>query len=239
MLATTLCRTAPLILSLAIVGIATNVALAAPAPSEATQALDSLWADLASADDAKVTLAILKLGATPQQTMAFIKDKLGPVKADAERVAKLIAQLDDNDFTTRQRAADELEYLGKFIQADLEKTLKGNASAETKQRIQQLINKLPKPIQAKEMPPQAQPGVNRVAVINGRVIINGVEVNAQPVAPVTPQGPSMTWVRAVRAIAVLEHIGTPEARQIIQAISKGEADALPTKEARAALDRLK
>lgn len=209
-----------------------------PATSAADPALDALWADLASADDARAALALLKLGATPHPSVAYLKAHLGPVKADPARVARLIAQLDDNDFGTRQRAAEDLEYLGKAIKDDLEKALKGNTSAEARQRIQQLLNKLPKPIQAKEAPPAPQPGVNRVAIINGRVLINGVEVNNTP-PPAVPQGPSMTWIRAVRAVALLEHIGSAEARQVLEAIAQGEPDALPTREARAALDRLK
>jgi RNA polymerase sigma factor (sigma-70 family) len=51
--------------------------------------------------------------------------------------------------------------------------------------------------------------------------------------------PSALWVRAVRAVVVLEHIATPAARQVLETVAQGEADALPTKEARAAVERLK
>jgi hypothetical protein len=37
---------------------------------------------------------------------------------------------------------------------------------------------------------------------------------------------------------VLEQIGTPQARQLLQILAGGEADALPTKEAKAAVERL-
>jgi glucose/arabinose dehydrogenase len=37
---------------------------------------------------------------------------------------------------------------------------------------------------------------------------------------------------------VLEHISTPEARELLKALADGEPDALPTKEAKAALQRL-
>jgi hypothetical protein len=47
------------------------------------------------------------------------------------------------------------------------------------------------------------------------------------------------WLRAVRAIAVLEHIGRPEAREVIEAVSRGAPSALPTQKAKAALERLK
>jgi RNA polymerase sigma factor (sigma-70 family) len=44
-------------------------------------------------------------------------------------------------------------------------------------------------------------------------------------------------LRAYRAVEVLELIGTPEARQVLQALAKGAPDALLTKSARSALNR--
>jgi len=43
-------------------------------------------------------------------------------------------------------------------------------------------------------------------------------------------------VRVERAVKVLERIGTPEAMQILQTLSQGEADALPTRAAKEALE---
>jgi RNA polymerase sigma factor (sigma-70 family) len=50
--------------------------------------------------------------------------------------------------------------------------------------------------------------------------------------------PSLAVMRSLRAIAVLEKIGTPQARQILEALARGRAKALATQEAEAALDRL-
>jgi RNA polymerase sigma factor (sigma-70 family) len=63
----------------------------------------------------------------------------------------------------------------------------------------------------------------------------GVPENV-PAGP--PTGPSGAWLRAVRAVALLESIGTPEARAILETLATGEVEALPTQEARAALERL-
>jgi hypothetical protein len=49
----------------------------------------------------------------------------------------------------------------------------------------------------------------------------------------------MAWVRAARAALVLEQIGTPQAKKVLERLAGGEAEAPPTKAAREALDRLK
>ncbi len=198
---------------------------------------DSLWNDLSSADEATFARALLTLGKSPQETLAFLKDNLVPVKADPKRVAKLVADLDSNVFDTREKAAAELEYLGKYIKPDLEKALAAASGVETKQKLQQLLDKMPQPVK-EPMPLPAQNGrATSVSIVNGKVFINGVPVDGPKPGPVAV-GPPMTWVRAVRAIAILEFIGNSEAKQVLENLASGEADALPTQQAKAALERL-
>lgn len=45
-------------------------------------------------------------------------------------------------------------------------------------------------------------------------------------------------LRTLRAIEVLEHIGTPDARRCLEMLAKGASDARPTRDAKAALRRL-
>jgi hypothetical protein len=45
-------------------------------------------------------------------------------------------------------------------------------------------------------------------------------------------------LQAVRAVAVLEHIGTPAARELLATLASGVADARRTREAKVALERL-
>jgi hypothetical protein len=87
-------------------------------------------------------------------------------------------------------------------------------------------------------PPPRQGGNMSVVVVNGRTFINGVPVDEALKPSAARVGPSATWVRAVRSIALLESIGTQEAKQLLESLASGEPDALPSEQARAALDRL-
>jgi hypothetical protein len=199
--------------------------------------LDGHWADLASPDEARATRAALSLAAT-KEAVSFLKDHLKPVKVDPKRLAQLIAQLDSEEFTKREEAAAELDYYGKFIKADLEKAKTDNASAEVKKRVQGLLDRSA----GETADPAAAPALAgrsvSVSNVNGKVTIL-IDGKPLDLTPKSPPAPRPAWVRAARAAAVLEHVGTPEARKVLEGMADGEAEAPPTKAAKEALDRLK
>jgi hypothetical protein len=61
-------------------------------------------------------------------------------------------------------------------------------------------------------------------------LAKGPREAAPPVSP--------TWVRAGAAVRVLERVGNNEARELLRRVADGAEDALPTVEARRALERL-
>src|SRR5262249_42071009 len=160
--------------------------------------------------------------------------------ADPDRITRLIADLGSDQFNRREKASAELEYLGKFAQAQLEKALNEKPSDETRRRVSVLLNKLtgspatpPAAAQAaandarrKRMQELRMMELVRAGAAGGgpgNVVLGGLNVKNAPAAPAAP---SPLWVRAARAAAVLEHIGTPEARQVLRSVAEGEADAL-------------
>jgi WD40 repeat protein len=159
--------------------------------------LDGLWEDLASADAAKAFRAIGLLASVPAQSVPLLHERLRPVAApDAEKVAKLIADLDSAQFTVREKATKELEALDELAGPFLRKALQSEPPPEQRKRARELLDRI------------EQGGFS-------------------------PEG-----LRAWRALEVLERIGTPEARRVLQALSKGVPEARLTQGAKEALERL-
>jgi hypothetical protein len=239
-------------------------------PEGATSALDSLWVDLATSEEDRVFHAVLKLSATPKETVAFLKTHLVPVKADAKHVNQLIEDLDSKQFDTRKKAEESLQYLGRFASPYLRKALEAKPSLDVSKRIEALLEKMPyDPMsevavlyaKLEENPKDVETRRKLIKALaefrdalklelpEGKTNANGATVATVVRFPEDPKakmnqpakrltGPSPQWVRAKRAVAVLEHIGTAEAREVLKGLADGEPEALPTKEARAALERL-
>ena len=102
--------------------------------------LESLWADLGTDDPAKAHRAITALVAMPAQTVPFLQQRLRPVPAaDPRRLTRLIADLDSSRFSVRQKAAQELEWLGEPAGPSLRQALQGRPSSEVRRRIEQIL----------------------------------------------------------------------------------------------------
>lgn len=121
-------------------------ATAADAPKEkdlTAEELASLWNDLAGDDAKKGWAAINILARSPKQAVPLFKDKLKPMApVDAERVDKLIKDLDSNQFAARQKAEVELEKMQELAQPALKKALDAKPPLEVAKRIEGLLNKL-------------------------------------------------------------------------------------------------
>jgi dipeptidyl aminopeptidase/acylaminoacyl peptidase len=101
------------------------------------------WDDLAGTDAARAYCSMAELSRHPQQTVGFINDNLAAHPGMiAEKLAHLIADLDNDAFKTRESASKELAKLGRLAEGALKKTLDENPSAELKRRIQNLLDKL-------------------------------------------------------------------------------------------------
>jgi hypothetical protein len=114
----------------------------------AAKELTSLWTALAAPDAEQAYQAVGKLVKAHRQSVAFLQKqksllrKEKPLVVDEKLVARYIAQLDDDAFIVRERAAAKLAQLGKAIKPILVKALDETTSAEVGNRLRGLLKPL-------------------------------------------------------------------------------------------------
>jgi hypothetical protein len=109
--------------------------------------LDRSWADLANADAKVAFQAMGEMIGQPKETVALLATKLQPVPAvDAALIDQLVADMDSDNFTKRQKATKELEKLDSQARPALEKVLANPPSAEARSRAKNLLDRLDGPV---------------------------------------------------------------------------------------------
>jgi hypothetical protein len=118
-----------------------------PAAKSASPELAIMWADHASADGKRNSRALWALVDRKDEAVTFLHGHLdGQPRSAAtrsERIARLLRELDGDDFDVRENASAELARMGIDAADALEKALASAGSAEAKKRIAQLIEQLP------------------------------------------------------------------------------------------------
>lgn len=161
------------------------------------KSLDDLWSDLADADAAKAYRALCRLARSPEQGVSLLQRHLRPASpAEGPRLARLIADLDNDQFAVREEATRELEKLGTLAEAELRKALANRPSPEMRRRVEHVL------------------------------------ARTQGAAPTADR------LRTGRALEMLELVGSPEARRLLETLAGGPARSTLSQDARAALDRL-
>jgi WD40 repeat protein len=102
--------------------------------------LAALLDDLDGGDGPKAYTAVRALARVPDQAVPLLRERLARPAPAAEQVAKLITQLDDDEFDVREKASAELEKIGA-AEAALRKALGGKPSPEARRRIEALLAK--------------------------------------------------------------------------------------------------
>jgi RNA polymerase sigma factor (sigma-70 family) len=171
---------------------------ALPAPGKLSPAdLNQLWTTLADVHAGKAFRALHTLAAVPQQAVPLLSERLKPVpRADAAKVKRLIAELDNDQFAVREKATAELAQLQESAKQALRQASDGELSTEGRRRVAQLLRKL------------------------------------------AAEATSAEGLRLLRAVEVLERIGSPAARQVLKTLADGQPEARATEEAQAACRRL-
>ncbi len=229
--------------------LAVALALFAPTLSPAADAprADVAWHDLLSQDETTAARAVLALSATPKETVEFLREKMHSLKADKGQLLGLVKQLGDRDYHVREAAQKELVSYGRTIRVELEeaRTAATSLNLEAQDRVRRVLSRIRIAEEDEKaltegnplMKPGVQPYINYVGN-QPRVFVAGKQLDLTP-RLIAVAGPPPMYLRAARAIAVLEHIASPEAVQVLEAVAQGESGIPPTRQAQDALARLK
>jgi hypothetical protein len=165
-------------------------------PQVTAREMDILLSDLRGSDQLRAVQAVQALASTPRQTVARLRKLLQPVQpAPSERVAKLVADLDSNRFTIREKAHRELEAYGDRARLAMKKAVNGQVPLEVRRRLLNMLERLDR-----------------------------------------ADTPELAFQR--RAVEALEKIAAREARELLQTLTTGVAEARLTRYAQDALKRL-
>jgi WD40 repeat protein len=111
-------------------------------PSTAESA-ELAWKRLRDGNASDGERAIRSLLATPETTLEMLRRNLKPLaRADEKQLARWLADLDSEEFKTREEATAQIEKLGLAVDARLRDALGANPSAELRHRLEDLLKPL-------------------------------------------------------------------------------------------------
>jgi len=104
--------------------------------------LDELWKRLGDPDASEAAKTMRRLQRVPEPAVRLLRQRLQPIATvEAKRVEQLVAELEDERFEVRRRAADELSKLAELAEPFLRKRLEKKPPLDVQQRVQTLIDK--------------------------------------------------------------------------------------------------
>jgi hypothetical protein len=106
-----------------------------------SEKINGLWTALADADAGIAYRAMRRLESSPEQTVAYLSQRLKPVqKANQEQVVRLIADLDSEEFDVRETAMQALREIADQVGPAVLKALHSKPSLEARRRLLELVD---------------------------------------------------------------------------------------------------
>jgi len=208
-----------------------------PSPEKVRKELDVLWADLLSPDELTAGSALLKCATRPEDTVDYLKDKLSPLNLSKKRAKRLLAELAGDDVKAVRAAFAELMYFDPRLALGIEELCDALCDPHVSRRLGEVLCDLPLGAFWRRQWHFHSPD-NKVYRFNHGEEIQNRDI-AIAVAGIGTHGRKLSWVRAVRAVALLEQIATRGAVKILEDLATGHPEAAPTKAAKVALERLR
>jgi RNA polymerase sigma factor (sigma-70 family) len=101
--------------------------------------VDAAWRDLASGDAEEAFGVMRRLASSPKDAVALVRQRVFPIRVpDEKRLAKLIADLDSDQFELRAAAQRELEKHGETAVHAYRAALQRNPTIELRRRLEGL-----------------------------------------------------------------------------------------------------
>jgi hypothetical protein len=225
---------------IAILGCAAMSVTAGPATTQTVgepQRMDNLWADLEK-EEPWSSRALLDFSDKPAETVAYFKEHLKPLKIEQKELDDLLSALGSDDEKVWKPAFDKLEYFDPRLNVDLATLIQNADDQPGRNRlIEVLCNYSPGYLKGKTVQLRGVgDGYNfYTANLAGQGGSSWWAENK--ISRLTRQ--KKQWVRASRAIVLLQHIGSPDAIALLKDMATGNPQAEPTIVAKVALDSLR
>jgi hypothetical protein len=227
----------------AALGLSTILSLASGStgqdkPPANEQQLEAWWSDLEKGET-PATRALLNLADRQKEAVPFLAKKLKPLTISSVQVKALLLKLGNEDETVWKPAFEELDYFDPRLAIDLETLMDRYTEYPLRRRLVEVLSGR----DAGSLNDREDLQLVRVGSVfnfTGRTA-RGVgswwaENKIERInTGVSRRDTKKKWIRASRAVVLLEHIRTPEAVAILKAMAGGHPDADPTKVAREAL----
>ena len=196
--------------------------------------MDEWWVDLAK-NEPEASRALLNFSDYPDESVAFFSQRLMPLKLSEQELDRLIFQLSSDKDDEWRSAFETLDYFDPRLAMDLEYLMNKVTDAPERQRLVEVLS-------GREPGSLAGQDVALSKLGDG----DGYNFRSQnrswwaehKVERLIDNGwgnRKVQWTRAIRAINLLEHVGTRDALTIVLEMGAGgHEDALPTKVARQA-----
>jgi hypothetical protein len=206
------------------------------APTADTKAMDGWWSDLEK-DEPKSSRALLKFADKPADSVAYFQAKLKPLRLDKDRLKVLLTNLGSVDEGLWMPAFEELGWFDPRLATDLDTLMSEVLDTPGRQRMVCVLSGRPAnqldglEVELKKF----DTGHNFFAQGFGSwwAEVDLTLINSRGWGNVKTQ-----WTRAVRAIALLEHIASPASIAVLKDLAGGHPLAQPTRAAAEALQRM-
>ncbi len=214
----------------------------APVISDAKQKqLDDLWKNLLT-DDANTSKAVLKFYKRGDEAVAYFRTKLRPLTLTEKRCRQLIKDLVSDDEVVAKAARDEFDYFDPRLAIDLVTLMDEYKTNPERVRLVETVGGSPIGSRKNDTIEFRSIGNKPDGSVEGYNFASNrsswwAEHHVKNIG--IRHDNKSQWRRAVHALVILDEIGSPLATKLIEEMTTGHPEALPTVTAKKILESRK